>query len=279
MYKILSKKDGVKLITLEDKYISNMSLEVMTSKMGSNSEIDKSEFLNFLSTCVMDFEKNEKELLNTCLKKMFIEFDKHGVENILSINIVKTNGKDEWNSAYTRGNTIYLPMKKMNSYSQEKLYDLILHEYFHIYSRYNEGKRKELYKLMDFEETDKNKIAEKIMKNLIFNPDALTIVSTEIAYKGEAVKALPLIVMEKIDIDSSKDIINSIKMKAYIPELDILVDLKNLEQLTCKLLINTGFPQHPEETLAENFVYLFRSSDKLSDISFIESMRRIMMKC
>ena len=256
MYKIIDKKEGQTLISKKDVYLNSMSDSVMKAKMRTSKKITKNEFIEYLGDSISEFTIQETERLERCLTKMQDALNDFGLRNPMVINIVKTNGNDEWNSAYTRGNTIFLPNKKLDNYNEENLYKLLLHEYFHVYSRINDDIRKDLYGLLDFKKYDGTPIPEPIMKHVVYNPDAMELVSAVVDYNGEEHKVIPLIIMEDIAIDSSKDITKSIQLKAYFPELNHLENLSEIESLKNILLMNTDFPQHPEETLAENFVLL-----------------------
>lgn len=277
MYKILGKEEGQGLINEMDHYLETMSTSVMMAKMNSNNMVELSEFRRYLVESVCDFTNEETQKNKKCLDRMNTELTDFGLRNQMHINIVKTNGKDEWNSAYTRGNTIYLPIKKLQSYGVNELYDLLLHEYFHVYSRMNSQIRRELYELLGFKKCDSKLIPEKVRKYLIFNPDAMEIVVTTIEHEKNKIKVIPLIVMDEIEIDSSKDITASIHMKVYIPEFVQLEDMKRYDELENQLMVNTDFAQHPEETLAENFVLVINKAKKGEHQDFLERMAKVLM--
>jgi hypothetical protein len=277
MYNILNKAKGIECIRTRDKYIETMSKTVMQCKMDLDDELSRDRFLLFLEECIIEFTEGEKEKLESSLERMYSEFERFTYKNIVEVNIVKTSGKDEWNSAYTRGNTIYLPRKKIEIYSEEELYDLLLHEYFHIHSRCNPEIRNQLYKLMGFKEVNKSDIKSSLIEKVIFNPDAMSIVSTDILHEGKVVEIVPLIIMDNINIDTSLDITKSIKIKGYIKKYDLVKDINEFDLLKEKLLVNTDFPQHPEETLAENFVYLFKKNKEDIDTKLLESMKNILI--
>lgn len=275
MYKIIEKQEGQNIISKKDVYLSSMSDSVMKAKMRTSGKVTENEFIEYLRDSISEFTPQETERLKRCLTKIQDALNDFGLRNPVAINIVKTNGNDEWNSAYTRGNTIFLPNKKLDSYDEENLYKLLLHEYFHVYSRVNDDIRKDLYGLLAFKKYDTTPIPESIMKHVIFNPDAMELVSAVIDYNGEEHEVIPLIIMEDIAIDSSKDITKSIQLKAYFPELNCLENLSEIESLKDILLMNTDFPQHPEETLAENFVLLIDGWQDHHNKDFLNRMRSV----
>lgn len=275
MYKIIEKKEGQTIIIQKDVYLNTMSESVMKAKMQTSEKITKNDFIEYLWDSISEFTTEETDRLDRCLTKMEDALNDFCLLDRVAINIVKTNGNDEWNSAYTRGNTIFLPSKKLDSYSEENLYMLLLHEYFHVYSRVNVDIRKNLYALLAFKKYDGTTIPELIMKHVIYNPDAMELVSTVIDYNGERHEAIPLIVMGDVAIDVTEDITKSIQLKVYFPQLNCLENLSEIEALKDKLLINTDFPQHPEETLAENFVLLLNGWQDNHNKDLLNRMRSV----
>jgi hypothetical protein len=98
-----------------------------------DSKYSEQEFLTFLENCVLEWSTEDCRKIDIVMKIIDSKFYNLNIE-VPKIIFVKTNGKDEWNSAYTRMNCIFLPVNKLKN-SVEKLIRLIIHEIFYIISR------------------------------------------------------------------------------------------------------------------------------------------------
>jgi len=275
-FKILDRSCARAHLGKVDAYLTEMKPIERSLKMGLSRNVSLDEFVSFTEDCVCDWTDEEREKVRNAAEKLSDCLSTYNVNELKIINIIKSNGKEEWNSAYTRGNSIILPVKKVAKYSDEKMFELLAHEFFHIYSRYNTEKRRSLYKLLEFDIAHVFSVPREIKALTLVNPDAMEVVYTEILLEEEFVTAIPLIMIDGDNVDDSKDILSSIKIKLYLFESGKLVNANDVPEFIKKLKVNIDHIQHPEETLAENFTYLMTKNRDLEYSDLLDEIERIM---
>ncbi|WFD11473.1 hypothetical protein [Tepidibacter hydrothermalis] len=260
-YKILSKQEAFNEITKKDDFIQAVNIFEMMMKMSSHSEVTMHQYIKHLGTTVQEWEVYEKNKLEFILDLCNAAIEKKMSNIHLKINLAKTDGRDEYNSAYTRGNTIYLPPNKIK-YETNRLVRLILHEIFHIITRTNRMLKKSIYSLIGYELINPIELSKKLDILYLVNPDCPFIDSFRVVRRnGVKCNVSPIITLNKnlSEIDTSVDIFKSIELK-YIEIIEeagvyssgsILYDITelNVEENEKAFLLN-----QPEEILAEEFV-------------------------
>lgn len=92
-----------------------------------------------------------------------------------TVYLIKTSGKEEFNAYYTNQEAIVIPKKELKFLTLEKrrkdVEATLIHEYLHIYTRYNIKKREELYSIIGFNKVSPFIIPPEIEKIRITNPD------------------------------------------------------------------------------------------------------------
>ena len=88
------------------------------------------------------------------------------------IFLVKTTGKEEFNSAYTRNRAIVLPESFTLAPDERRDFFLLAHELFHVLSQENPAQRHALYALLGFERLPKFEYPAELEERRLSNPDA-----------------------------------------------------------------------------------------------------------
>ena len=103
------------------------------------------------------------------------------------------NGEIEGDKAFTRANAIVLTNKIVKNYDQDSLYNIFIHELYHIYSNYNMGKKESLYNLIGYKKCPDYNYPEELKDQIITNPDAPhKNYYTECTYKGNKILCIPI---------------------------------------------------------------------------------------
>ncbi|WDV46432.1 hypothetical protein PV797_01745 [Clostridiaceae bacterium M8S5] len=272
---VLNQSKGKEKIGVVDDYLTAMKPFEKALKMDTNNNVNLNQFIEFLKENVCEWSKDEKNKLKTCLDKLKGKLGEIGINMNKNVYIIKTSGREEFNSAYTRENMIILPQKKIN-YDIDRLYGLLAHEFFHVYSRLNEIKRAKLYKLLDFDIINSIDIPTDVKAYTLVNPDAMATVSVKVKYNNSQVKVCPLIMIKGKNIDVNKDISKSLRIRLYIIDSGEVVDAQNVSGYIEKVSINTDDIQHPEETLAENFTLILTKYNIAENKELLEGMLKIM---
>jgi len=272
-FKILNTYDARNEISKIDDYLLKMKPVERRLKCKANQDVELDQFVLFLRDCVLEPTKENHNKLTIAINQLKRLVEKYNLHTPSVINIIKTDGRDEWNSAYTRGNSIVLPSKKLDFYSEEDLVKLLVHEYFHVISRFNPGLRRNLYGLLGFVEIEDGLVPSSIMDRTLNNPDALIL--TGIANEKNQLE-VPLITIKSDNVDDTKDILESIRIEVYLEGEKKLVDIEEAPVVKSSLMINVSHIQHPEETLAENFTHLLAQSGEIENTKLLNQMSKIL---
>jgi len=144
------------------------------------SAFPKSENLitykSFLKKQCLNWGENEIEKVIKIINDAQVKIIS-GSKRILqdTLFLIKTTGQEEFGAFYTNQKAIVIPkveLKFLKLQSRKsKMENIIVHEFFHIYSRYNIAKREELYSMIGFKRVDNLVIPDQLDQSRITNPD------------------------------------------------------------------------------------------------------------
>ncbi|MGK0365805.1 MAG: hypothetical protein ACI85O_002873 [Saprospiraceae bacterium] len=269
---IVDKSEGFfdKIMPLE------MSIQMKKEKVSNDRMEVLQEYKDFLQADVEDFTKEETDFVNDIMKEAFqlcssIKLDVFPKK----MRLIKTKGKHYGNSVYyTREDMIIIPKNELQARNKNGFLRVMLHEISHIYSRYNPEKRHELYSLIGFKPIEARPILPTSLQNrLLFNPDGINFNYTmDLENKdGEMIKVMPIIVSSQ-DTFSKKNSAFFDYVKFDLFQLDynqnnsfsVLTDERGFSTLNLaelpdffnQIKDNTQYIIHPDEILADNFMYV-----------------------
>ncbi len=196
------------------------------------------------------------------------------------IELIKTNGRHYGNGVfYTRENRIIIPENELQNQDNELMYQVMIHEVFHLISRRHPVLRKQLYALFGFvltPESRQYKITDEVLSSrILLNPDGVVRnYAILLPLEGaDTVQAIPLLKSVAPTYQAS--------LPAYFNYMDFgLYPLEpaaagwqlratplSPEQMTGfyqQIGDNTDYIIHPDEIVAENFTLLvLRENGKL----------------
>ncbi|MBO61119.1 MAG: hypothetical protein CMO63_03985 [Verrucomicrobiales bacterium] len=168
---------------------------------------------------------------------------------------------------------------------------LFYHELFHIISRSNTQLRDELYALIGFQPCGVVSLPKGMMPQRISNPDAPIIEhSIKITEEGEPHWVAPVLFsripeydpkvggtffrylemrLMAIDRDSAKPVLRDDKPVMFRPR-----EVKGFFE---QIGNNTSYILHPEETLANNFVFLITGKKNLPNPEIPKNIKKILL--
>lgn len=115
-----------------------------------------------------------------------------------NLQLILTNGTEENNAFYTRDAAIIIPRPNLQMMQYEKgktqFLQTMIHEVFHVYSRLNPDKQRQLYELIGYEKIENLDIGAFLQNRKLTNPDGV-----DYRFKINVVKpdgtAIPAILM------------------------------------------------------------------------------------
>ncbi len=255
----------------------------------------KEDYKDFLRRDVVSFKKSERALVKKCLTRATLLCNKINPTIVPpEIELIKTKANHYGQGAYyTRENRIIIPFNALvtkgrsTSEVEDALTQTLLHEIFHIYSRYNADKRRQLYGLIGFKNIAGFPLAmdEPLKQRLLLNPDGIDMAQVmDLQSDSSKVSVVPIITANETQYNDAKpDFFSYVKFDLYQVVrgrggIQVLsnddgtstIDLKSQRDFFRKIGDNTDYIIHPDEVLADNFMILALSQndakriDKLS---------------
>lgn len=254
--------------------IADMSIQLKKSDMPDSGGESKLLYQDLLRTEMEDFSDDEKKFMEDVFASAKSALDKINPKLLpRRIELIKTKanhyGPDVY---YTREDAIIVPNNIFEKPSIEAQMPIMLHEIFHILSRYNKEFREKMYALIGFTRFEEQLILPKeISDRLLTNPDG---VSREYAInlkdeKGKEQLALPLIMSTKDRFDPSMPVFFSYLSFDLFPLVKITpnqvtlgLDISGGSALSIQhnadffkqIKDNTQYIIHPDEIMADNFM-------------------------
>jgi len=249
-----------------------IQLKKTTDQFTSQNYVET--YKQFLQDHVLEFDADEKQLLQSVFENIKEKLGRINIDlGLDKIILIKTDGAGYGNDAfYTRENTIVIPKGQLSN-NKNGLNAVMLHELFHIFSRYNTDHKTEIYKLIGFQPMDNVPIInDPVLKSrLLLNPDGLATNSyIRLTNKnGEQIKAVPLIYSTYGEYKSDvEEFFTYLKFDLYrLEEKDgkkiVLsngvstdVDKEYFSSFFKTIADNTQYIIHPDEIMADNFMLM-----------------------
>lgn len=280
----LNLKEGQQAISKDHmeqffKKINTRDISLQLGKDLSASSTDEalSTYKESLREGVLEFTKEEKELLVPVFQKAY-DLCKAINPAIYpdSLKLLKTDGRHYGAfTYYTREKCIIIPKLQLSeaSIKSKGFLSTMLHEIFHIYSRLNPEKRKELYALIGFDYLDEIEFPEVLKEKVLLNPDGLDLnVFMQLEnQEGKSIKVIPVNYSKPVSFDNpSGDLFfSSLDFQLYEIQQknttfkvttqndgSTTLSLEQLPDFFKQIGPNTDYIIHPDEILADNFSYL-----------------------
>ena len=261
-----------------DVYVKNLSPFERAAKIKKAGPVSAEQYLDFIQNQALEWSNADKKKLGRVIaaaKPKLAKFAKHLPE---SIHLIKTTGNDEGSAPYTRGTCIVLPERFMRQ-SIKSLERLFYHELFHIVSRSNPKLRDELYGIIGYEKCGVVSLPDEMMPRRISNPDAPVIEHCiRVSKDGESHWCAPVLFSRtpKYDPKTGSTFFRYLQFRLMVIDRKtskaILKDGKPIlwnhdavEGFFEQIGRNTDYVIHPEETLANNFIYLMTAKQDLKN--------------
>ena len=294
---LISGKQAIEKLQQTDDFIKNLSRFDLESRLHS-STATLQDYFHFIAQHILDWNKASSQSITSCIE--YLNTQCLNQLKLLTfpprIFVVLTDGKDENNAAYCRSeDVIVIPQEIVSS---RAIRPIFIHELFHIWSKWNTNLtiRDQLYASIGYHKIPVDKPLElpadlDAMK--ITNPDAPLVMKYYINLKkrgdssGKVSKCTPILHAAR-----AFDVGFSSRMFDYLVATTVILDdityepLQPLQYLSYEeasdfydqIGNNTRYTIHPEEILADNFVFWMKdkkNSKKLKTPEIITKMNDI----
>ena len=284
-------EQGKSRLAKHDAYIKGLSPFERAAKILKAGSVSTEDYIDFIGAQTLEWDENDKAKLKKIIQIASSELAPYARHIPPDIYLIKTTGKDEGAAPYTRGVSIVLPNRTVRQ-SAKGLERLFYHELFHIISRKNTKLRDELYALIGFHPCGVVSLPDDLMPRRISNPDApvvehcIRVTENDMPHwvapvlfsripeydpkvGGTFFRYLEMRLMA-IDRDTAKPILRDDKPVMFQP--------REVEGFFEQIGNNTSYILHPEETLANNFVFLITKKQGLTNPEIPEKIEAILLK-
>jgi hypothetical protein len=297
-FEFLSLEEARKAVVQDsiENYFEKVNMLEMSIQMKMPKVVDNREdLLKKYKKCIQDdieaFNENDLKILETRFTKALDQCKKLFPNlKLPKIKLLKTRGNYYGKSVYyTRENMIVIPTKQIRE-DNETLLKTLMHEIFHIYSRYNRDKRNALYALIGYKKIENLELSEFLKRRIIYNPDGVDI-SYSIQLKdsvGNNFSAIPCIYSKygsykNISILDGHifqlfEVRKTAKNKWKVVSDDVGLGEESLNGYWEQIGRNTSYTIHPDEILADNFSLILLSEEDSNVLNKLDEGGKLLLK-
>lgn len=262
-----SAEQGRGVLGAEDDFTRALGPLDRSLRLGVTTDVADAAYRAHVAAQVIAWSDADRAKWREAAEKLAIAL--HGLDVPLpkAIAIVETTGKDEFDAAYTRGNTIVLPAREVAENASPL--SLLAHELFHVATRHAPELRARLFPLLGFRAVDPVKWPPSLEAKRLTNPDAFVnafAVRVHERGRGRAFLGMPLLtcappLAEAITLGLGKSIgldLLELSDDGHVVQVNgaPLVHAVDQTDYLAVAAKNTGYAIHPEEVAADNFSLL-----------------------
>lgn len=257
--------------------------KILDHKKMSRAEISGA-YKKFMQDDVTNFTSEEKVLLTDIFKEIH-KFTSTLNENIFpeKINLIKSHERPYGTGTfYTRENCIVIPYGSFKTMDRSAMFNVMLHELFHVYSRLNDDKRLAIYDLIGFKPFDADvfRMKDSLKRRVLLNPDGVKkyYITLEMD-DGQFRDFMPIITAKSWSYTPAKklffqylkfDLYEVKRINGATKELGMVKVISNndgtagydvnseLPDFFRQIKDNTNYIIHPDEVMADNFMILIQ---------------------
>jgi hypothetical protein len=253
-----TRAEGQRLLAQRDEHIAQMSPFDRSARMKTDREVSVDEFLAFASGTARAWREEDRRAVEGALRDVAPAISRLLPTLKGTIHLITTSGDEEAGLPYTRGSSIVLPAKELQS-DPHKLRRTIAHEMFHVFSRQHPHLRDGLYASVGFKPCSVE-LPAALKPRKITNPDApVSRHCIGVQAAGKPVQALPVLFARTPKYDPSSGgsffdyLVFALVLAQEPPSLARVEEVSGFFEQVGR---NTQYIIHPEEIVADNFALL-----------------------
>jgi hypothetical protein len=286
-------REGIEALTRRDDYIQQMSPFDRQVRLKTDREVSEQELLDMIAQNVLPWQPAEIERLMPMIEALAAKLASWKPPLPPRVLLVKTSGREESGAAYCRGAAIVLPQNMIDG-DPSKLASVLAHETFHVISSHHPRLREALYAAIGFRPCNEVPLPEPLTARKITNPDApVNRYYFSAPWEGRPVDLMPVLFSKSDRYDAARGgtLFSYLEFKlmvlagegherraALADGRPILLDPANVPGFAEQVGRNTRYTIHPEEILADNFVFLLNGRIDLPSPGVIQQMGRVLQQ-
>lgn len=289
--RFLSGKESGEFLAQPDDFIKSLSPFDRSVRLRVAREVAEKELLAHVAKHGLDWSATEKKQLTAKMKEVRPLLKGLNLPLPKEILLIKTTGKEDAGAAYTRRNGIVFSENRLKR-GGAAMRNLFLHELFHVMSRHDPKLATRLYRIIGYEPSPELKFPKELAARRLTNPDApFSRHAIEFEHEGKSIKAMPILYsrVPKYDEKQGGTLFRYLVFRLLVldaknpanPARDeagklILLNPDVVKNFHKKIGGNTGYIIHPEETMADNFVYMVTGRKNLPNPEIVKQVRAVL---
>ncbi|HEQ71349.1 MAG TPA: hypothetical protein ENN69_02575 [Spirochaetia bacterium] len=273
LWSLADRKQTAEILGTRDGYIERLSPFDRQLILGTEEDRPVDELLAHFREQAKDWPENDLPRMRRLAEEAFKKMSAYPLNLPDGVLIALTVGEDFGEAAYTRANLIVLPETLIRG-PDAALDRLLIHETFHILTRYNPALRERLFRIIGFYPCQEPGLPPGLDALRLTNPDDYdNDYCIELAYRDDPGQFIPL-VYAKRPYDPARGtgvfdylvfglLMVTIRDGQTTPIYDgrepVIVPPNELPGYYKKIGFNTDYIISPEEIMAENFVLLINN--------------------
>ncbi len=281
---------GQAALQTPDRYTKSLSRFDLESRLRTNDDVTADDLMRFAAKQVVAWSDEDRTKLEPIVASVAERIAKFKLPLPPNILLIQTTGKEEGDAAYTRRHAVILPRRYVG-FDASQLESIFIHELFHVLSSHNEPLRDSLYAIIGFKPCPEIVLPDSLADFKITNPDGpLLNYYITLDADGKQQLAVPLLYSpERFDPQQSRSFFGYLKFRLLVVERDgddwsvaseagspILLDPTQTPSFHQQIGRNTKYIIHPDEVLADNFLYLMTQKPDLPNPEIVSKMAELL---
>jgi len=284
-------REGIEALTKRDDFIASLSPFDRQVRLKADRDVSEQELLEHIARHVLPWTAGDRALLTPIIESMAKKLAHWNLNLPPVLLLVKTDGEEDSRAAYCRGVAIVLPA---NMLANKRLDKILPHELFHVLSNQNLVLRQKLYNSIGFQKCNEMALPGALAARRITNPDApLNNQFITVVHEGRTMELMPVLFSKTARYDAARggtlfaylnfklmalDNDNGVRRAAVVNGQPVLFEPGSVPGFAEQVGTNTTYIIHPEEILADNFVFLLNGRVDLPSQRVVQEMGRILQE-
>jgi len=284
-------REGIEALTKRDDFIASLSPFDRQVRLKADRDVSEQELLEHIARHVLPWTAGDRALLTPIIESMAKKLAHWNLNLPPVLLLVKTDGEEDSRAAYCRGVAIVLPA---NMLANKRLDKILPHELFHVLSNQNLVLRQKLYNSIGFQKCNEVALPGALAARRITNPDApLNNQFITVVHEGRTMELMPVLFSKTARYDAARggtlfaylnfklmalDNDNGVRRAAVVNGQPVLFEPGSVPGFAEQVGTNTTYIIHPEEILADNFVFLLNGRVDLPSQRVVQEMGRILQE-
>lgn len=284
-------REGIEALTKRDDFIASLSPFDRQVRLKTDRDVSEQELLQYIPQHVLPWTQSDRTLLTPIVESMAKKLAHWNLNLPPVLLLVKTDGQEDSRAAYCRGAAIVLPA---NMLANKRLDKILPHELFHVLSNQNLELRQKLYNSIGFQKCNEVSLPGPLAARKITNPDApLNNQFITVVQDGRTMELMPVLFSKAPRYDAARggtlfayldfklmalENDNGVRRAAVVDGKPVLFEAGSVPGFAEQVGSNTDYIIHPEEILADNFVFLLNGRVDLPSQRVVQEMGRILQE-